>query len=88
MGQTSSSLYQKEDLNYPNNVYPDNVEIALTDKEIDDHLKTIDHEDEDLHVAMDSLTLDRYKKEFKSDKTKFDCFDVYFQNLALLFCSG
>ena len=43
MGGGSSKFYRREDLNYPPNVYPPAVEAALSDAEIDEHLKLLDH---------------------------------------------
>jgi hypothetical protein len=86
MGAGTSSLYAGEDVTYDSNVvYPRQVESSLSDSEIEANVKTLDHADEALRRAVDGLTLDQYQAHYKRDKTKFDLFDKYFQDAALLF---
>jgi hypothetical protein len=85
----SSSLYAGEDVTYDSNVvYPRHVETSLSDSEIESNVKTIDHADDALRQRLEGLTLDQYQAHYKRDKSKFDLFDKYFQDAALLFTHG
>lgn len=72
MGSGSSSLYRGEDGPYEPSCYPKVVESVLSDLDLKEHHKLLDHCDDALSARFESLTLEDYQKHFAKQPDKFD----------------